>query len=182
MHGIIFGELKGWADAKLGGDSWRKVLEEAGLGSKLYMPVGEYPDGEATQIIGAIARRTGKDVKVAFEEFGEFIAPHLIALYQHMVNPKWRTLELLENTECTMHRVVRSRNPGARPPQLETKRQGKEVLITYSSHRKMCGVAIGIVRGIAHHYRENVQIRELACMAAGATECRILVRALGPSS
>jgi predicted hydrocarbon binding protein len=178
MHGIIFGELKSLVDARLGGDSWRKLLEEVGLGSSLYMPVGEYPDADVTKIVGAIARRTGKDAKIVSEEFGEFIAPRLISLYQYLVNPEWRTLELLENTESTMHRVVRSRNPGAKPPELRTERHGNEVAITYSSQRRMCAVAIGIVRGVAHHYQQNVTIRELSCMAAGASECRILVRAL----
>lgn len=175
MHGIIFGELKKLIDTSLGGDSWRELLKEAGLGSKVYMPVTEYPDQEAVAIVGAIAARTGKEPRVIFEEFGEFIAPDLLALYRHMVKPDWRTLELLENTEETIHRVVRLRNPGARPPELRTDREGEEVLITYSSARRMCGVAVGIIRGLARHYGETIDIKELSCMHHGASACRILV-------
>src|SRR5688572_2388215 len=126
MHGIIFGELKKLIDSRLGGDSWRTVLQEAGLGSVIYMPVGEYPDAHALAIVGVIAQKTGKDVKVVLEEFGEFIAPHLLMLYRHMVKPEWKTLDLLENTEQTIHRVVRLRNPGAKPPELKTDREKNE--------------------------------------------------------
>jgi predicted hydrocarbon binding protein len=176
MHGIIFGELKRLVDAKLGGDSWRRLIHSAGLGSKVYMPIGEYPDADAVAIVSAIAKTTGKGIKPVLEEFGEFIAPNLIALYRHMVKPEWRTLDLLENTEATIHRVVRLRNPGAHPPQLKTVRSGDEVVITYSSQRRMCGIAIGIVRGLARHYNENVAIDELSCMLQAAASCQIRVR------
>jgi hypothetical protein len=176
MHGIIFGELKKLVDARQGGDTWRRLLKESGLESKVYMPVTEYPDEEAVAIVGALSKLSGKSVRALFEEFGEFIAPDLLALYRHMVKPEWRTLELLENTEHTIHRVVRIRNPGARPPELKCVRDGDEVLIAYGSARRMCGVAVGIVRGVARHYEENISIHELSCMADGSAVCRILVR------
>jgi hypothetical protein len=175
MHGIIFGELKKLVDARLGGDTWRGLLKESGLEAKVYMPVTEYPDEDAVNIIEALSRHTGKSTREVFEEFGEFIAPDLMALYRHMIKPEWRTLELLENTENTIHRVVRIRNPGARPPELKCTRDGDEVLITYTSARRMCGVAVGIVRGLARHYDENITIQELSCMSVGAAACRILV-------
>jgi hypothetical protein len=176
MHGIIFGELKKLVDVRLGGDTWRGLLKESGLEAKVYMPVTEYPDDDAVRIIGALSRHTGKSTREVFEEFGEFIAPDLMALYRHMIKPEWRTLELLENTENTIHRVVRIRNPGARPPELKCTRDGDEVLITYTSARRMCGVAVGIVRGLARHYDENITIQELSCMSSGAAACRILVQ------
>lgn len=176
MHGIIFGELKKLVDKELGGDSWRELLKDAGLGAKVYMPVTEYPDDEAMALFNAIAKRTGMEQRSVLELFGEFIAPDLLSLYRHMVKPDWRTLELLQNTEETIHRVVRLRNPGARPPELRTDREGEEVLITYSSARRMCGVAVGIVRGLAAHYGETIEIKELSCMLEGAGACRLLVR------
>jgi len=176
MHGMIFGELKKLVDTKLGGDSWNQLLADAGLGSRIYMPVGEYPDQEMVALVEAVSRKTALDARAVLEMFGEFIAPDLITLYRHLVKPEWRTLELLENTEATIHRVVRRRNPGARPPELKTARNGNEVLITYASARRMCGVAIGIVRGVAAYYREVVEIEELNCMSLGASACRILVR------
>jgi hypothetical protein len=182
MHGIIFGELKKLVDRTLGGNTWRQLLQDAGLDTKIYMPIGEYPDADAAAIISAAATRTGKPTRLILEEFGEFVAPDLVSLFRHMVPPEWRTLELLENTEDTIHRVVRLRNPSARPPRLKTERLGEEVVITYASARRMCGVAVGIVRGLARYYGETVEIHELACMLEDAPECMIRVRRTAGSS
>jgi hypothetical protein len=176
MHGIIFAELKRLVDTAMGGDTWREVLKDSGVSTNVYMPVAEYPDEDASRIVESLSKLSGRSVRSIHEELGEFIAPDLLALYRHMVEPEWRTLELLENTENTIHRVVRMRNPGARPPELKCVRDGDEVLITYSSARRMCGVAVGIVRGLALHYDECLVISELSCMTNGAAACRILVR------
>jgi heme-NO-binding protein len=180
VHGIIFGEMKRLAESRLGKDSWRPLLDQAGLGSHLYMPVGEYPDEEAGAIVQAIAHETGKEIKEVHEELGEFLVPRLISLYHFLIKPEWKLLDLLEHTEQTIHRVVRTRSPGAKPPELKTQRRGDEVLITYASQRRMCGVAIGIVRGLARYFHEAIQIQELSCMSSGSAACRISVRTTTP--
>src|SRR2546422_631347 len=77
----------------------------------------------------------------------------------------------------TIHRVVRSQNPGADPPQLRCTRVGpEEVVISYASPRKMCGVAKGITRGIAKRLAETVVISESVCMLRGGPTCEISVR------
>ncbi|HEX5725849.1 MAG TPA: heme NO-binding domain-containing protein [Longimicrobiaceae bacterium] len=177
MHGIIFAELKKYVDARHGGDTWRTLLREAGLGAKMYVPVTEYPDAEAAAIVAAASRATGTPAQAILEDFGEFIAPDLLAMYRALVKPEWRTLEVLENTEETIHRVVRLKNEGARPPEIRAVRTAPdEVTVHYGSERRMCGVTIGIVRGMAAHYGEQVSVRETACMHRGADACEIVVR------
>lgn len=51
-----------------------------------------------------------------------------------------------------------------------------EVVITYSSERKLCAVAKGIVKGIGAHFQERISIRESECMLKGAPACRISVK------
>lgn len=177
MHGIIFGELKKYVDTNLGGDTWNMLLTEAGLGTKMFMPIKEYPDKEAVAIIAAAAKALKTEVNAILIDFGEFIAPDLLKLYHRMVKPEWKTLDLIQNTEDTIHQVVRLRNPGAKPPELKTKRKGpNQVVITYASQRHMCGVAIGIVKGVAKHYDETVRITQSTCMLKGAKKCTISVK------
>lgn len=95
------------------------------------------------------------------------------------MKPEWRTLDFLEQTEDTIHRVVRFRNPGAMPPELAVKRTGDhEVVILYTSQRKMCSVAKGIIRGVAKHYGDPIEIDESHCMLKGHPQCTIEVRTL----
>ena len=180
MHGIIFGELKKYVDAKLGGDTWNSLLEEAGLGTKMYMPIKEYPDSEAVAIVAAAATRVNQNIKEVLTDFGIFIAPDLLKLYHRQIDPAWKLLDLIENTEETVHRVVRLRNPGAKPPELRTKRiSPDEVVIIYASLRRMCGLAIGIVNGVADQFHEPVEITESTCMNEGDPVCTISVKLTG---
>lgn len=178
MHGIIFAELKKYVQARHGDDTWKALLQRAGLGAAtLYLPIREYPDADAAAIVGAASEALGVPAGEILEDFGRFIAPDLLAMYRSLVKPEWRTLEFLENTEQTIHRVVRIQNPGARPPEIHCERVSpSEVVVRYASARRMCAVARGIARGVADHYGQPVAIEEPSCMLRGDAECHIHVR------
>lgn len=116
-----------------------------------------YPDEEVGQLVTAAAQTTGLAPAAILEDFGEFIAPDLLGMYRNLLKPGWRTLELLENTETTMHRVVRMQHNGSAPPYLQAKRTApREVTINYTSPRRLCAVAKGIIRGVAKHFEDTV--------------------------
>lgn len=177
MHGLIFAELQKYVDTNLGGDTWNKLLEESGIGFKMYTPLQEYPDQEAVALVTTASEMTGKTTSDILEDFGKFIVPDLMNMYRSLIKPEWKTLDLIEHTEETIHRVVRIKNPGARPPRLKCSRPSSdEVVITYDSPRKMCAVARGIASGVAEHYNEQVRITESACMLEGSPSCKISVK------
>lgn len=177
MHGFIFSELRKYADTRIGSGAWNRLLQSAGLGNKLYLPIQEYPDSDAVALVGAAAAETGMSQEEILEDFGRFLAPSLHGLYRTLVDPEWKTLDLLEHTEHTIHSVVRARNPGARPANLQAVRLSPEVVdLTYSSQRRLCPVAKGIIQGMAAHYGEDIVITETACMHQGAEACRMEVR------
>jgi hypothetical protein len=181
VHGIIHLELKRYMEARHGQAAWPKLLERAGLSTTLpYIRVGPYPDDELGAIVTAASREAGTGVEAILEDFGEFIAPTLITTYRRLIRSEWRTLDVLFNTEQTIHRAVRLRSPGAQPPLLRCARPTPdEVVITYTSPRRLCALARGIIRGIARHYRERVEITEATCMHRGAAACTLSVRGQG---
>lgn len=177
MHGIIFSELKKYADARLGARGWDKLLQRSGIGPRVYLPTQEYPDEEAAQIVAAAATIVGISAGAVLEDFGAFIVPDLMRLYGALVEPAWRALDVIEHTEAVIHRVVRLRNAGAKPPELLVSRTAPDhVVITYASARRMCGIARGIVHGLAAHYGDAVVVTEPSCMLEGAPACSIEVR------
>jgi len=178
MHGIIHLELRKFIQARHGPEGWLRLLEQAGVATSLgYVRVGQYPDDELAAILAAAARKTGAAVEAILEDFGEFSAADLIAMYPGLVKPEWRTLDLLLHVEQTIHQVVRLRNAGARPPLLRCARPtAEEVVITYTSPRRLCALARGIIRGVARHYGEPVTITETTCMHRGAEACTISIR------
>jgi hypothetical protein len=177
MHGLMFAELKKYVDQKVGGEAWNTLLDTAGLGGRIYMPVQEYPDADIVALVGAASQATGRTVQAILEDFGEYIVPDLLKMYGSLLERGWKTLDVIEHTEETIHRVVRSRNPGARPPELSCTRPGPdEVVISYRSARKMCSVAKGISNGIAAHFGESIAVTQSVCMLRGDPECLISVR------
>lgn len=176
VHGTIFAELKKFVDAKFGADTWKKLLEDAGLGPKIYLPVQAYPDDDVAKIVGAASAKTGLAPAAILQDFGHFIAPDLVGMYRSLMKPEWTTLDVIENAESTAHRIVRRDYVAAAPPYLHAVRTAPEqVTVTYNSARKLCDVAKGIVRGLAEHYRERVRINETRCMHRGASECVLVI-------
>ena len=177
MRGIIFLKLKQFVETKFGGPAWRGVLDAAGLASKTYLPSETYDDAELTALVGAAVTATGLPAPTIVEDFGFYIAPALLGMYKHLLQPNWRTLDVIENTEQTIHQVVRVNQPGAKPPVLSVKRvRANEVTIDYRSHRKLCFLAVGIAKGLAKEFSENVEVTQSSCMHQGATNCLISVK------
>ncbi|MBA3258296.1 MAG: heme NO-binding domain-containing protein [Gemmatimonadales bacterium] len=183
MHGIVHVELQKYVIARHGRPVWLDLLKQAGIGNKAYLVSQQYPDTDIVALVTAASAMTKTTVPAVLEDFGEFIVPDLLDMYRPLLKPEWRTLELLEHTEGTIHSVVRLRNAGAAPPQLQCRRVGpSEVHLRYNSARKMCAVARGIVRGVARHFEESVTIVESACMHRGAPACKISVKRAAQSS
>lgn len=183
MHGIIHVELQRFVIARHGRAVWQDLLREAGLGTKAYLISQQYPDSDILALVTRAAAATGTTVPTMLEEFGEFIVPDLIDMYRPLLKTEWRTLDLLEHTEKTIHGVVRLRNQGAAPPRLRCRRVGpEEIHLSYDSERKMCAVARGIIRGLAKHFGETVSIVESACIHRGAPSCEMSIRRAAASS
>lgn len=179
MHGSIFAELRKYVEVRLGVDKWPALLKEAGLESKHYLYSSEYPDAEAVSLVAAACKLTGKEISAILEDFGEFIVPALIKMYGALIKPKWRTLDVIEHTESLIHTAVRLNNPGARPPALRcTRLSPTEISVLYDSPRRMCALAVGIVRGIAKQYSERIDVRQDQCTYRGNAACdiRVLLR------
>jgi predicted hydrocarbon binding protein len=128
-------------------------------------------------LVGEAVTMTGVTATALLEQFGEALVPTYLSLYGNLLKAEWRTLEVIEHTEETIHRVVRMRHEGAQPPRLRAERtRPNEVVLTYDSPRKLCAVARGIVKGVAKQFKETVTIDERKCMHKGDPACVIVFR------
>jgi predicted hydrocarbon binding protein len=175
MHGIIFNQLRNFAQARLGERGWENLLREAQLPARVYLAFQSYPDEEAVAIVGAASRVSGKSARVLLEDFGEFIVPSLLHIYGSFIQPGWSILDVIENAE-RIHERVR-RDPQVRPPVLECHRDdANTVRVVYASPRKLCGVGIGFVRGLAAALKQKVEVYEKQCVYDGAPHCEFIVK------
>jgi predicted hydrocarbon binding protein len=176
MHGIIHAELQRFVQQNHGHEVWHQLLERAGLQAEVYTPLQAYPDSHIMGLVKEAVALTGTPATDLLEGFGEFLVPTLLSVYGKLLEREWRTLDVLEHTEETIHTVVRVRQPGALPPKLKVRRSSnREVLVTYNSERRLCAVARGIIRGVAKEFRERVDIADIRCMNSGDPACLISV-------
>jgi tRNA A-37 threonylcarbamoyl transferase component Bud32 len=184
VHGLIFFYIrkfaeslpKGLAPAAGAGTGQTSVVRQAGH----YLPSGSYPDGDAVALLQAVADARGEPLGETVTRFGEFLAPHLVKVAGPLVDPAWRTLDLVEHTEQLIHAMVRVEKPGAEPPVLEAVRIGPDELhLVYSSRRRLCLLASGLLRGLARHFGETVEIDEPGCMLRGDPFCSFVIRVAG---
>lgn len=177
MHGLIFFYLQKFAAvAAAGSTSWNQVRSSVATSGAKYLPSGTYPDADAVAILTSIAECSGRPLTVTLEEFGQYLAPHLIKVAGTHVDPAWRTLDLIEHTEAIIHTMIRANAPGASPPVLETARPSPDELhLVYNSARRLCPLALGLVRGIAAHYGETVTITEPSCLLRGDAFCSFVI-------
>lgn len=163
MHGIIHYELKKFVEARYGGhQTWEALLKAADLEGVLYLPSEIYSDTELVAILTAASNATGKSIHTLQEEFGEFIVPDLVRTYKAFIKKEWSMFDFFEHVEDTIHATVRRTSPGAQPPKLKVIRTASEqVIIEYSSERKMYGVLHGILKGVISLYSTPVQVKVL---------------------
>ncbi len=176
MHGLIFFYLHKFAERVPAG-SRGGTASSSSIGGQKHLPSGVYPDADATAMLGDLAAAAGRPLPELVTDFGEFLAPHLVKVAGAFVDPDWKTLDVVEHTEALIHRMVRSTNPGAAPPVLEVFRSAPdEIQVVYSSRRRLCALATGIIRGLATHFQERIAIEEPSCMLRGDPFCSFVVQ------
>ena len=166
IHGSIFILLKKFIDNSFLYNTWNEFLKRLGVEAVEFDINRSYPIELFHSLVHESAQLKQVSENKLIEEFGEFLVPDLLIFYAAYLKPQWKTLELLEHTEAVMHQAVRKINPDADPPKLHVSRVNERLLIIdYYSKRKLSGLAIGIIRGIAVFYGEDKRIAILPTSA-----------------
>lgn len=180
MHGLIFFYLQKFAESHSTGAPAGTRSSLDALEAHRYLPSEVYPDADAVQFLQVIADGCSEPLAATARRFGEFIAPHLVKVAGPLIDPRWRTLDLVEHTEDLIHAMIRTTQPGADPPVLETVRVAADELhLVYASRRQLCLLASGLLRGLARHYGEEIDVEETGCMLHGAAFCSFVIRTVG---
>ena len=144
MHGLIFFYIQKFAESlALGRTGQSRLRTTVTVAGKAYLPSRGYPDEEAVALLANIAEAADRPLPDVLEDFGHFLAPHLLKVAGRHVDRAWRTLDVIEHTEQVIHTMIRSTTPGAEPPVIQTVRlTPHELQLVYTSERRLCRFAI----------------------------------------
>lgn len=177
--GVVHLALHQFARTEAGDDGWSRVQQAAHLPDVTYVSSVRYPDEHITAVVVALSKETRTGVGDVISRFGRFLAPVLLERYDGFLDSAWRTLDLIEHTEEVIHRAVRINEPTAAPPRLQVTRTGAaQARVVYTSPRRLCRLAKGLIEGVAAHYGEPVSVTDAACMFDGDEHCELVVTAL----
>lgn len=179
MHGSMFVLLKRFIEGIYDYSTWIKLLEATGLNGSVYTMHEMYPTSDLFAIVSKASETTGISSYHLMEQFGEFLVPDLLLIYNKYIHPDWRTYDMLLNTEASMHGAVKKLDSRTSPPLLlVTKKGSKQLIVDYYSKRRMAGVAVGIIKGIAGYYNERDKVAVTRLTAADEERVQIKVEFL----
>lgn len=168
MHGIIFHEFRHFTNQQLGFQGWNKILKEADLEGKLYLPMQMYPDDELESLLQSASNHMTLKRDALLERFGQHIIPQFMRIFGQIVKQEWHLMDVLEHTEDVIHRTIRQYDRNATPPPLICERAGATcVHIYYASPRNMLAFGRGLVLGLSEYYKEPVRISETTAKKNG---------------
>lgn len=179
MYGVIFTFLEEYVKERHGGEeTWRTLLKATtGQAYKIYFPVKDYADEEIVALAQTAAEALNLTLPAVLEDFGSYVGPRLMSFYpMYLKGHDKNTFDMIIHAGKNIHDAVHRHNPERKPPQLSAHKESDNVLMVhYHSHRKLCHVVKGIIRGLGEHFKENLTIEETQCMYDGAGECVIKV-------
>lgn len=142
-----------------------------------FFPSEAYADEDFTRLVEQAAVALGMSRHDLERAFGRFAGHHTFArLYPRFYAASGGTRTFLLNVEQRIHDLVRATVPNAAPPKLHVAPLGGEdVVVTYTSERRLCQMAEGLVEGVADYYGESVRIDRPQCMLRGDLACALFV-------
>ncbi len=171
MKGIIFNLLEEVVTQHLGAHVWDQLLEAAQLDG-VFTSLGNYPDEQLMKLVMAASSALNQSPQEVVLWFGAQALPLLARRYPSLFTPHQSTRPFILTLNSIIHPEVRKLYPGADVPDFDFDTSSPEKLVmTYSSRRKLCALAEGLITGAAEHYAETVTISHTRCMHHGDTSC-----------
>lgn len=175
MKGVILVVFEDFARGLFGRERWSKLREEAGVSEPLFVPMDDYPDEQFISLVKATSSAAEKSVDEIIYDFGLFVIPEFVRMYEFFFKPHTSARELLLKMD-EVHAVSTQTIFGAKPPRFQCEKLSDgSLVVKYSSQRKMCSFLRGLIEGVARHYKERVKITERTCMKQGAPRCELAI-------
>jgi hypothetical protein len=163
MKGIVFTEFLELVESQFGLEIVQKIIDECDLDTGgVYSSVGTYSHKDMFKMVAKLSEIKDIPVSKLLNIFGEYFFITLSRDYPKFMEQDDLFL-FLESIERYIHPEVLKLYPEAELPAFGSDIKSKnEMILDYSSSRKLADLAIGLIKGAAKHYNEEVEIEKLA--------------------
>ncbi len=178
MKGIVFSLLNEMVEETFGLAAWGQLLDDTGL-EGIYVATETYEDAELFALVGAAEKATGIPANELVRQFGEYMIPHFAASYPMFFEGQENLKSLLLTVDQVIHVEVRKLYQNAGLPEFNYEDlDDNELVMLYSSPRKLCSMAEGLIAGSAKHFNQKYSLDHSVCMHDGEDHCRFEIKML----
>ncbi|ODN41936.1 heme NO-binding domain-containing protein [Piscirickettsia litoralis] len=177
MKGAVFQAFAKFVEENFGDEFWEEVIEGVDPESDaIYVATKSYDDEELFKLVGFVCEKKELDILDAVESFGQYLFPILADKYSAFLKKGMSLKEFILSIDNVIHVEVRKLYPDAHLPTISyIENDDSNIAMNYSSPRKLCRLAIGLMRGAADYFKGEISINESQCMHMGSDACHINV-------
>jgi hypothetical protein len=175
MKGILFNVVEDVVTEALSADAWDDVIDAAGVGGS-YTSLASYPDTDLFAIVAAIAAATDLSPDDTYRLAGRLGFKHLARRNPHILQGTDGWQQLIMSLDDIIHPEVRKMYPDAEVPGFATTPVGDGLRVTYTSRRKLCALAEGLILGGGGWYGHELEVEHESCVHRGDATCTMFVR------
>lgn len=181
MQGTIFTTFSEMIIDKMGMEQWNELLEKTEPESKgMYTSGEQYADSELVNMVVALSEKTGIEVEKLIQAFGQYLFSTLWDNCPTDISNIKSLREFLLSIHSVIHVEVQRLHPNAYLPKFEYEDgEGTDLIMYYSSKRKLCHASVGLIYGAAKQYNEEISISHPECMHSGKDRCKLVIKFKG---
>lgn len=174
MKGVVFNIFSDLVSDKFGLETWDTLIERTQPGSAaIYTSAEVYPDEELVAYVTTLSEITGTAAPDLIRAFGQYMMHKFKALHPEFFEDH-NAKSFLKSVHDVIHVEVKKLHPDSLLPTFEYECDGDdELTMIYSSPRKLCHLAEGLVGGASEIFEQPISISHSACMHDGAEKCRM---------
>ena len=175
MKGVIFTFLADMVEEQFGLETWQKILDEAAPEHKgIYIACESYSDEELLQLVGAACKLLDIPADKLVYAYGQHLFGSFTKNYSEFMLAHKALKPFLQSIEEVIHVEVGKlfTSPIKRVFEYEDPAPDK-LIMYYSSPRKMCQLAEGLIDGAASYYNTPYQLNHSTCMHKGDERCTL---------
>lgn len=173
MKGMVFNIFTEMIEEKFGFDMLDQLIENTKPQSAGIYTSGEtYPDEEIIAYVGELSRLTDIQVSDLVTAFGQYMMQQFSKSHPQFLEGK-TAKEFLLDVHDTIHVEVKKLHPDVITPHFTYEEPAPDKLIMYySSPRKLCHLAEGLIAGVAEVFNTSIRQQQTQCMHSGDEHCR----------
>ncbi|WDE10224.1 heme NO-binding domain-containing protein [Thalassomonas haliotis] len=177
MQGSIFTAFSDMVIEKMGMEQWNELLEKTQPVSQgIYTKGEQYEDSELVNMVVELSEKTGVAAEKLIEAFGIYLFDQLYAASPVDVSSIDNLRDFLLAIDQVIHVEVKRLHPKAYLPKFEYEQgENNDLIMYYSSKRKLCHASIGLIHGAAKKFNQGIAIDHPQCMHQGAECCKLIV-------